>query len=180
MMSVLTVAVVLAATSGWFMDPVQRVSMRVELDGSPLAVYALVADPKQPWRTDLANVTVHDSARWSEVPARGTPIEFRRTEAEPGKQFAVEFSGRGFSGTWRGVFAPLAGERTQLTFTEQVTVPSPWLRPISRVFFGPEKAMRRYVADLQQATHTQRTPRPCPAAYESPRWPSAIARPRRT
>jgi hypothetical protein len=154
--SILAFSVMLAAVSGWFMDPVQRVSMTVELDGSPLAVYALVSDPQQPWRTDLAQVLVHDSTRWTELPARGDPIEFRRTDAEPGKRFAVAFSSRGFSGMWSGAFAPAGGARTRLTFTEQVTVPSPWLRPISRAFFGPEKAMQRYVADLRRAAHTPR------------------------
>jgi hypothetical protein len=68
--SILAFSVILAAGSGWFMDPVQRVAMTVELDGSPLAVYARVSDPQQPWRTDLREAHGHDSRSPSKSPYR--------------------------------------------------------------------------------------------------------------
>mgnify|MGYP001810702174 CR=1 FL=1 len=154
--SVCGAALVAAAVagSGWLMDPVQHVTMTVELAANVPRVYQLVADPAQPWRTDLQRVEVRDRSSWVEVPSHGAPVSFRRTVADEGRRFAVSFSGEGFHGTWDGRFEPAAPGRSRLTFTESVTVPSPWLRPLSRLFFGPDRAMRRYVADLEQAVRS--------------------------
>jgi hypothetical protein len=147
-----TVLIAATVASGWLLEPTQEITLAVNVAGAPAEVYRLVSDPRQPWRSSLASVTVHDSVTWTEQPDRGAPIRFVRTAADPGRRFAVSFASSSFSGTWEGRFESLGADSTRLTFIEQVSVPSPWLRSISRLFFGPERAMQKYTTELREAT----------------------------
>lgn len=146
------VLIALTVGSGWLLEPTQEVALSVNVAGTPAEVYRLVSDPRQPWRSSLARVTVHDSVTWTEQPRRGAPIRFVLTAADPGRRFAVSFASNSFSGAWDGRFEALGVDSTRLTFIEQVTVPSPWLRSISRLFFGPERAMQKYTTELCAAS----------------------------
>ena len=149
--SVVLVAIGALGILGSLLDRVQRVEAEVRLPAGVADVWGRVAvDRTQAWRSDLARVEVIDDQRWIEHPRSGPPVRFAAVRVEAPRRFVVAFEGSGFRGTWDGSFVEEAGA-TVLRFSEEVDVENPFMRVVARLFFGPDRAMARYRADLERS-----------------------------
>ena len=120
----------------------------------PAILWAKVTDVagQAQWRRDLQSIEMLDEGRrWIERTKAGDSIAFSLIERREQERFAIAYqSERGFSGQWVGLFQADGGG-AQLSMTETVTVPNPFMRLIARVVAPPGSHLDLYLADLQTA-----------------------------
>lgn len=121
-------------------------------------VHARISDVRgqQAWRSDIGRVEVSaDGKRWIEYPKDGSTLAFRLVESRPAATFVIAYrSSLGFAGLWRVQLAP-EGRGTRGLFFEEVTVPNPLLRAISRLASPPGQHLDVYLKDLRRVTERQ-------------------------
>ena len=122
-------------------------------------VYALVTDvaAQRRWRSDVRAVTVLDGGHaWIEH-MKGGDIRFDTIERVPNALFEIAYrSDRGFSGRWRGEFAPDGPNAARVSVVETTTTPSPITRLIGRLVAPPGAHADLYLADLRRALHDEK------------------------
>lgn len=130
----------------------------VQFAATPEQVHARISDVRgqQAWRSDIARVEVSaDGKRWTEFPEDGSTLAFRLVESRPAATFVIAYtSSLGFAGRWRAELAPEGGG-TRGVFIEEITVPNPLLRAVSRLASPPGQHLDLYLADLQRVTGSQ-------------------------
>lgn len=120
----------------------------------PAAILAVIrAVEEQPsWRGDVASVT-RTMTGWTETTARGQVIAFI-PDVMTQDLIRLRFtSNAGFSGTWQAQLRA-EGDKTHITLEERVTIPAPFGRILSRLFFNPEHFATTYLAELKTRVET--------------------------
>jgi uncharacterized membrane protein len=121
-------------------------------------VFALVTDVgrQATWRSDVGTVAVAPDGRsWTETTKQGMAITFQEVERIENALYVIRFSSpQGFTGEWRGTFAPTP-QGTNVVFTETVTTPGLVGRVFARLFAPPGAHIDRYLADLNRALETR-------------------------
>ena len=135
--------------------PMQAEARREDSLPAPVdRVFALVTDVGRQanWRSDVGAVAVApDGRRWTETTKQGIAITFEEVERRENELYIIRFSSpRGFTGEWRGAFAP-APQGTRVVFTETVTTPGLVGRALARLFAPPGAHIDLYLADLKRA-----------------------------
>lgn len=136
--------------------PRQHIVMEtVALSAPPELVYKAVRDLEAApaWRSDLERVEILES-KGDQVVYRevGDGVTtFQITEDVPNQRLVTEIADidKAFAGRWVFQFAPADGGGTRLTITEVGDVTNPVLRFLAGTFFGYERAIHRYIRDLE-------------------------------
>jgi hypothetical protein len=135
-----------------------RAEREVQFAASPEQVYARISDVRgqQKWRSDIGKVEVSgDGKRWTEYPDDGSTLAFRLVESRPASTFVIAYkSSLGFEGLWRAGLKP-DGNGTRGVFAEEVRIPNPFLRAISRLASPPGQHLDLYLRDLRHVTEPQ-------------------------
>ncbi len=108
----------------------------------------------QGWRTDATNIQILDktpgSEVWIENPKYGPEIRFRTKIKATPNLFVIEIiDNPQFGGTWTGKFSSVDNGKTQIEFTESVSLNGFASKLFSYIFFNIQKTVDQYVSDLK-------------------------------
>ena len=100
------------------------------------------------WRSDLSKVEVVSERKFIEYTKDGYPTIFTITCMEPYRRWEFDMENGNMYGRWTGVFIE-KGDRTEIDFTEEVTVKKITMKPFIKRYL--KKQQGSYVADLRKA-----------------------------
>ena len=100
------------------------------------------------WRSDLSKVEVVSERKFIEYTKGGYPTIFTITCMEPYRRWEFDMENGNMYGRWTGVFIE-KGDRTEIDFTEEVTVKKITMKPFIKRYL--KKQQGSYVADLRKA-----------------------------
>ena len=102
---------------------------------------------KYEWRSDLSKIEIINEKQFIEYTKDGFATTFTITVSKPCKRWEFDMENSNMKGHWTGIFSA-KGEKTEIDFTEEVTVKNFFMKPFARVFL--KKQQEQYVSDLKQ------------------------------
>ena len=112
-------------------------------------VWNIVTDVKNYiWRTDLSKTEIISDKQFIEYTKDGYATTFTTTLFEPYKRWEFDMENGNMKGHWVGIFTPKEG-KTEIEFTENVTVKKIFLRPFIKRYLRRQQTL--FVADLEKA-----------------------------
>ena len=136
--------------------PSERSYSKTEIINSNVdKVFAIVTNLEaQGWRTDAPSIQIVDktsgSEVWIEKPKHGPEIKFRTKTKRAPNLFVIEIiDNTQFGGTWTGKFSSTSDGKTEIEFTESVSLNGFVSKLFSYLFFNIEKTVEQYVTDLK-------------------------------
>ena len=100
------------------------------------------------WRSDLSRTELLEKKQFVEYTKKGYPTTFTITASVPYERWEFDMENSNMKGHWIGIFKP-KGEKTEIEFTENVTVKKIFLRPFIKRYLRRQQAL--FVADLEKA-----------------------------
>lgn len=100
------------------------------------------------WRSDLSRMELLEKNQFVEYTKKGYPTTFTITASVPYERWEFDMENSNMKGHWIGIFKP-KGEKTEIEFTENVTVKKIFLRPFIKRYLRRQQAL--FVADLEKA-----------------------------
>ena len=100
------------------------------------------------WRSDLSRTELLEKNQFVEYTKEGYPTTFTITSSVPYERWEFDMENSNMKGHWVGIFTPKEG-KTEIEFTENVTVKKIFLRPFIKRYLRRQQAL--YVADLEKA-----------------------------
>lgn len=100
------------------------------------------------WRSDLSRTELLEKKQFVEYTKEGYPTTFTITSSVPYERWEFDMENRNMKGHWVGIFTPKKG-KTEIEFTENVTVKKIFLRPFIKRYLRRQQAL--FVADLEKA-----------------------------
>lgn len=100
------------------------------------------------WRSDLSRTEVLEKDQFVEYTKEGYPTTFTITSSVPYERWEFDMENSNMKGHWVGIFTPKEG-KTEIEFTENVTVKKIFLRPFIKRYLRKQQAL--FVADLEKA-----------------------------
>lgn len=100
------------------------------------------------WRSDLSRTELLEKNQFVEYTKKGYPTTFTITSSVPYERWEFDMENRNMKGHWVGIFTPKKG-KTEIEFTENVTVKKIFLRPFIKRYLRRQQAL--FVADLEKA-----------------------------
>lgn len=100
------------------------------------------------WRSDLSRTEVLEKEQFVEYTKEGYPTTFTITSSVPYERWEFDMENSNMKGHWVGIFTPKEG-KTEIEFTENVTVKKIFLRPFIKRYLRRQQAL--FVADLEKA-----------------------------
>ena len=99
------------------------------------------------WRSDLDRIEVITDKKFVEYTKDGYATAFTITAKEPFRRYEFDMENGSTKGHWTGIFTQ-NGDRTEISFTEDVTAKNPFMRPFVKGYL--KKQQSRYIADLRK------------------------------
>lgn len=100
------------------------------------------------WRSDLSRTELLEKNQFVEYTKEGYPTTFTITSSVPYERWEFDMENSNMKGHWVGIFIPKEG-KTEIEFTENVTVKKIFLRPFIKRYLRRQQAL--FVADLEKA-----------------------------
>lgn len=100
------------------------------------------------WRSDLSRTELLGKNQFVEYTKEGYPTTFTITSSVPYERWEFDMENSNMKGHWVGIFTPKEG-KTEIEFTENVTVKKIFLRPFIKRYLRRQQAL--FVADLEKA-----------------------------
>ena len=100
------------------------------------------------WRSDLSRTELLEKKQFVEYTKEGYPTTFTITSSVPYERWEFDMENSNMKGHWVGIFKP-KGEKTEIEFTENVTVKKIFLRPFIKRYLRKQQAL--FVSDLEKA-----------------------------
>lgn len=100
------------------------------------------------WRSDLSRTELLEKNQFVEYTKKGYPTTFTITSSVPYERWEFDMENSNMKGHWVGIFTPKEG-KTEIEFTENVTVKKIFLRPFIKRYLRRQQAL--FVADLEKA-----------------------------
>ncbi|HJD37536.1 MAG TPA: SRPBCC family protein [Candidatus Blautia ornithocaccae] len=100
------------------------------------------------WRSDLSRTELLGKNQFVEYTKEGYPTTFTITSSVPYERWEFDMENSNMKGHWVGIFIPKEG-KTEIEFTENVTVKKIFLRPFIKRYLRRQQAL--FVADLEKA-----------------------------
>lgn len=100
------------------------------------------------WRSDLSRTELLEKNQFVEYTKEGYPTTFTITSSVPYERWEFDMENSNMKGHWVGIFKP-KGEKTEIEFTENVTVKKIFLRPFIKRYLRKQQAL--FVSDLEKA-----------------------------
>ena len=100
------------------------------------------------WRSDLSRTELLEKNQFVEYTKKGYPTTFTITASVPYERWEFDMENSNMKGHWVGIFTPKEG-KTEIEFTENVTVKKIFLRPFIKRYLRRQQAL--FVADLEKA-----------------------------
>ena len=100
------------------------------------------------WRSDLSRTELLEKNQFVEYTKEGYPTTFTITSSVPYERWEFDMENSNMKGHWVGIFTPKEG-KTEIEFTENVTVKKIFLRPFIKRYLRKQQAL--FVADLEKA-----------------------------
>ena len=124
--------------------------IQAEIHADLAAVWALVTDVSSAaWRSDVKKIeVVQAGSQFIEYAKDGTATAFTVTAKHPYQRYEFTMENKNLSGRWTGRFTETGG-RTQVIFTEYITVKKFWMRPFAKRYLKKQQA--RYIEDIKRA-----------------------------
>lgn len=148
---IVTSIVALVFLIGLFLPATKEHVITAQFKASPESVFETVTNVQQQtsWRSDLKDIQLLSPDKWTEIPKRGNPITFQVLSKIQNERFEIAIvETSGFHGQWIGTFEKSV-QGTKVEFKEVITVPNPFFRVISALFFDLDKTMELYMANLR-------------------------------
>ena len=112
-------------------------------------VWSVVTDVENySWRSDLSRTELLEKNQFVEYTKEGYPTTFTITSSVPYERWEFDMENSNMKGHWVGIFTPKEG-KTEIEFTENVTVKKIFLRPFIKRYLRRQQAL--FVADLEKA-----------------------------
>lgn len=99
------------------------------------------------WRSDLSRTELLEKKQFVEYTKEGYPTTFTITSSVPYERWEFDMENSNMKGHWVGIFTPKEG-KTEIEFTENVTVKKIFLRPFIKRYLRRQQAL--FVADLEK------------------------------
>lgn len=100
------------------------------------------------WRSDLSRTELLEKKQFVEYTKEGYPTTFTITSSVPYERWEFDMENSNMKGHWVGIFTPKEG-KTEIEFTENVTVKKIFLRPFIKRYLRKQQAL--FVSDLRKA-----------------------------
>lgn len=100
------------------------------------------------WRSELSRTELLEKKQFVEYTKEGYPTTFTITSSVPYERWEFDMENSNMKGHWVGIFTPKEG-KTEIEFTENVTVKKIFLRPFIKRYLRRQQAL--FVADLEKA-----------------------------
>jgi len=100
------------------------------------------------WRSDLSRTELLEKNQFVEYTKEGYPTTFTITSSVPYERWEFDMENSNMKGHWVGIFTPKEG-KTEIEFTENVTVKKIFLRPFIKRYLRKQQAL--FVSDLRKA-----------------------------
>ena len=100
------------------------------------------------WRSDLSRTELLEKNQFVQYTKEGYPTTFTITSSVPYERWEFDMENSNMKGHWVGIFTPKEG-KTEIEFTENVTVKKIFLRPFIKRYLRRQQAL--FVADLEKA-----------------------------
>ena len=100
------------------------------------------------WRSDLSKIEIINEKQFVEYTKEGYPTTFTITVMKPYERWEFNMENDNMKGHWTGIFTRQGG-RTEIDFTEDVTVKKWFMKPFVKAFIKKQQA--QYVSDLKRA-----------------------------
>ena len=100
------------------------------------------------WRSDLSRTELLEKNQFVEYTKEGYPTTFTITSSVPYERWEFDMENSNMKGHWVGIFTQKEG-KTEIEFTENVTVKKIFLRPFIKRYLRRQQAL--FVADLEKA-----------------------------
>lgn len=91
------------------------------------------------WRSDLSKAEMLNETQFIEYTKDGYATTFTITACEPYKRWEFDLENDNMKGHWTGIFTQ-KGEKTELAFTEDVTVRKFFMKPFVKAFLKKQQA----------------------------------------
>lgn len=91
------------------------------------------------WRSDLSKAEMLNETQFVEYTKDGYATTFTVTACEPYKRWEFDLKNDNMTGHWTGLFTQ-KGEKTELSFTEDVTVRKFFMKPFVKAFLKKQQA----------------------------------------
>lgn len=99
------------------------------------------------WRSDLSKAEMLNETQFVEYTKDGYATTFTVTACEPYKRWEFDLKNDNMTGHWTGLFTQ-KGEKTELSFTEDVTVRKFFMKPFVKAFLKKQQAA--FLRDLSK------------------------------
>ncbi len=99
------------------------------------------------WRSDLSKTEVINEKQFIEYTKDGFPTTFTITVVEPYERWEFDMENSNIKGHWTGIFTS-KGNKTQIDFTECVTVKKIIMKPFVKSYLRKQQA--QFVMDLKK------------------------------
>lgn len=99
------------------------------------------------WRSDLSKAEMLNETQFVEYTKDGYATTFTVTACEPYKRWEFDLKNDNMIGHWTGIFTQ-KGEKTELSFTEDVTVRKFFMKPFVKAYLKKQQAA--FLRDLSK------------------------------
>lgn len=99
------------------------------------------------WRSDLSKAEMLNETQFVEYTKDGYATTFTVTACEPYKRWEFDLKNDNMTGHWTGIFTQ-KGEKTELSFTEDVTVRKFFMKPFVKAYLKKQQAA--FLRDLSK------------------------------
>ena len=107
----------------------------------------LAVEKYNQWRSDLSKTEVINEKQFIEYTKDGFPTTFTVTVVEPYERWEFDMENSNIKGHWIGIFIS-KGTKTQIDFTECVTVKKLIMKPFVKSYLRKQQA--QFVMDLKK------------------------------
>ena len=107
----------------------------------------LAVEKYNQWRSDLSKTEVINEKQFIEYTKDGFPTTFTVTVVEPYERWEFDMENSNIKGHWIGIFTS-KGTKTQIDFTECVTVKKLIMKPFVKSYLRKQQA--QFVMDLKK------------------------------
>lgn len=99
------------------------------------------------WRSNLSKAEMLNETQFVEYTKDGYATTFTVTACEPYKRWEFDLKNDNMTGHWTGIFTQ-KGEKTELSFTEDVTVRKFFMKPFVKAYLKKQQAA--FLRDLSK------------------------------
>lgn len=126
-------------------------NVKVTLNEDIKTVWEMVTSlDKYEWRSDLNKIEVLEVGRkFKEYTKEGYVTTFTITTFNPMTRYEFDIENNNMCGHWTGIFSKTKDNKTEISFTENIT-PKKWImKPFVGIYLKKQQAV--YISDLRKA-----------------------------